>query len=295
MKSWRWIWGLGIVLSAMVFFFAAAGEAKAETVSRELFGQRVIELVNVERAKQNLPPLKQIDILTNSATAYSQSMADRNFYSHASPDGTTLGQRLQAAGYANWSGIGENLAAALSTPENVVAAWMASPTHRANILSAQFREIGVGYVYEANDRFGPYYHYWTMHLGARYSAYGVIINSEAITTTTSTVNLYVQGLRWAAEMMISNYADFRDARWEPFAATKQWTLLPGNGERTVYVQLRTRQGKMAGSSDVIIVNSPASPMIPAMPAPTVLPQTSPEQRDPAKPAVAAPMLMPPTN
>jgi uncharacterized protein YkwD len=295
MKSWRWLWRLGIVLSALVCFFAVTVEAKADTLSRELFDQRVVELVNIERAKQNLPPLKRVEPLSASALAYSQSMAGRNFYSHASPDGTTLAQRLQAAGYANWSGIGENLAAALSTPENAVAGWMASPTHRANILSAQFREIGVGYVYDANDRFGPYYHYWTMHLGARYSMYGVIINSEAITTTNATVNLYIQGQRWAAEMMVSNSPDFQGASWEPFATAKQWTLLPGNGARTVYLRLRTRQGKLAESSDVIMVNNPAAPVIPALPVPPALPQTSPEQRDPGKPTVSVPMLMPPMN
>ena len=51
----------------------------------------------------------------------------------------------------------ENIAAGYKSPEIVVNAWMNSEGHRANIMNPNFRKIGVGYVYDANDPFG---HYW---------------------------------------------------------------------------------------------------------------------------------------
>jgi len=253
MTSQSWFLRLTAVVLGLFLVLYLAAVVSAEGVDAEQFEARVIELVNLERAKQNLPPLKANELLTASAGAYSQSMADHNFYSHIAYDGSTLAQRLRAAGYVNWSSVGENLAVALHTPEYVVAAWMASPTHRANILSAQYREIGIGYVLDPRDTYGPYYHYWTAHFGARYSAYNVIINGEAMSTNSSTVQLYSQAQRWATEMRVSNYADFRDAAWEPFVAERSWMLLPGDGERTVYVQFRSRAGKVIDASDTIIV------------------------------------------
>ena len=56
--------------------------------------------------------------------------------------------------------LGENLAGGQRTPKQVVEAWMDSPTHRANILNKDFRELGVVYYYQANSK---YKHYWVQH------------------------------------------------------------------------------------------------------------------------------------
>src|SRR5919109_1185606 len=70
--------------------------------------------------------------------------------------------RDAVAGYTGWSAIGENIAAGYPTPEAVVAGWMSSPGHRANILSPNFTEIGIGLA-----QGGKYGSYWTQDFGTR--------------------------------------------------------------------------------------------------------------------------------
>ncbi len=120
--------------------------------------QRVVDLTNQQRAQQGLPPLTLNSSLCSSAQTQSQDMASHNFFSHTGSDGSDVGQRIAAAGYSPIWAYGENIAAGQSTPEEVVAAWMNSPEHRANILSPYYTDIGVGYAY--NDG-STYKSYWT--------------------------------------------------------------------------------------------------------------------------------------
>jgi len=107
-------------------------------------------LLNEQRAAAGLAPLASEPLLTSVATQYSQSMVDGRFFSHVSPSGVDLQQRLAAyVGTAGGWLIGENIAwgeGSSSTPAFIVDAWMHSAGHRANILSAGFREIGIGIV-----------------------------------------------------------------------------------------------------------------------------------------------------
>ena len=103
--------------------------------------------------------------LAADAQAYSDYMANANFFSHTAPDGSTLVGRAEAAGYATWSFLAENLAGGQPTPEKVVTAWMNSPGHRANILSAEATEVGVGHAYKPGTRFG---NYWALEFGSRW-------------------------------------------------------------------------------------------------------------------------------
>lgn len=138
---------------------ASSEELRAALSANE---QRVVDLVNAERAKTGLPSLTVSAELTNSARAYASYMASANFFAHVGPDGSTLATRDQAAGYTGWTFLGENLAAGQSTAESAMSGWMASPTHRANILSASPREIGVGFVTG-----GSYGYYWVQEFGTR--------------------------------------------------------------------------------------------------------------------------------
>jgi uncharacterized protein YkwD len=123
---------------------------------------RVVELVNHERAMAGLPPVGIHSILMNEAARFSGVQASMGRLSHAGNDGTTAGQRLRAAGY-NWSAYGENLAAGQDTPEQVVAAWMASPGHRAIILHGKAVDIGIGHTFRADDP-SFYGHYWVLEI-----------------------------------------------------------------------------------------------------------------------------------
>lgn len=107
-------------------------------------------LLNNERTTRGLAPLSSQPLLAGVATAYSQSMVVDRFFAHVSPAGQLLSQRLTGyvAGAQDWA-IGENLAwgeGQKATPAQTVDAWMNSEGHRANILSGEFREIGIGIV-----------------------------------------------------------------------------------------------------------------------------------------------------
>jgi uncharacterized protein YkwD len=114
--------------------------------------QATLCLLNNERAAQGLRPVVEAQGLTQPSRAYSARMVGESFFAHESPDGGTLVDRLTGVGYiapdGDWT-VGENIAwgqAELSTPRSIVAAWMASPGHRKNILTGEFTEIGLGVV-----------------------------------------------------------------------------------------------------------------------------------------------------
>ena len=102
--------------------------------------------------------------LQNAATAHSTDMATNNFFAHQSAtNGTTLRERVPAAGY-NYSSAGENLAAGQSSIAQVVSEWLASPSHCATMMKANFVDMGVSCKANAATTYGTY---WTMELGVR--------------------------------------------------------------------------------------------------------------------------------
>ncbi|MGW1536781.1 CAP domain-containing protein [Streptomyces aureus] len=117
---------------------------------------RVVALVNSERAKAGCSPVTLNAKLSQAAQAHSADMASRNTMSHTGSDGSDPGQRITSAGYL-WSAYGENVAYGYSTPEQVMAGWMASAGHKRNILDCGFKEIGVGVAQPGN--------YWTQDFG----------------------------------------------------------------------------------------------------------------------------------
>jgi hypothetical protein len=107
-------------------------------------------LLNNERAAQGLAPLRSQTQLENAAAAYSLAMVQQRFFAHVSPTGEALQQRLSSyiSGTQTWD-IGENLAwgeGGFATPAGIVAGWMRSDGHRANILNTNFQEVGIGIV-----------------------------------------------------------------------------------------------------------------------------------------------------
>ncbi|MEU8260613.1 CAP domain-containing protein [Micromonospora sp. NPDC048999] len=119
--------------------------------------QQVVDLVNQERAKAGCKALTVNDKLTLAAQRHSQDQADHKTMTHDGSDGSDVGDRLDRVGY-NWRAYGENVAWNQQSPAAVMAAWMNSPGHRANILNCSYTEIGVG-VARSN---GPY---WTQDFG----------------------------------------------------------------------------------------------------------------------------------
>jgi uncharacterized protein YkwD len=108
-------------------------------------GQKIIELTNSVRREQGLTELDKNAVLVRSATMKAEDMDTQQYFSHASPDGHRLSYFLKKAGY-NYSTAGENLAVGFSNADEVVAAWMKSPTHYSNLIDTDFEQLGVGLV-----------------------------------------------------------------------------------------------------------------------------------------------------
>ncbi|WP_054873293.1 SafA/ExsA family spore coat assembly protein [Oxobacter pfennigii] len=116
---------------------------------------KVVQLVNKERAKNGLPALSSNWQLSRVARYKSADMAKLNYFSHTSPTYGSPFKMMESFGL-RYASAGENIAKGQRTPEEVMVAWMNSPGHRSNILSASYTQIGVGY---AKDSRGVAY--WT--------------------------------------------------------------------------------------------------------------------------------------
>jgi len=108
-------------------------------------------LVNRERLSHGEGALKANTKLQNAAQGHSEDMSTGDYFEHDGRHGDTPLSRMRAAGYIFSShigyAVGENIAWAtlwMASPKEIVAGWMASPGHRANILDATFRESGIG-------------------------------------------------------------------------------------------------------------------------------------------------------
>tara|TARA_B100002051_G_scaffold276808_1_gene328699 strand:+ start:7994 stop:9100 length:1107 start_codon:yes stop_codon:yes gene_type:complete len=103
----------------------------------------VVDLTNEERADNAAMPLKRNAVLDEAARMKAKHMAKNEYFSHFSPDGVSPWHWFDQAGYV-YAHAGENLAIHFTDSSEVVEAWMDSPTHRQNIVSNLYTEIGVG-------------------------------------------------------------------------------------------------------------------------------------------------------
>jgi uncharacterized protein YkwD len=154
----------GIVVAALAVLLIGAptasasrgcsgAKASASQVSKRTLVRATLCVLNAERARHNLRPLRLNRKLSRAARRHSRAMARRRFFSHNSLNGASFVDRIRGTGYLSgarsWS-IGENIAygsGQRSSPRSIGSAWMNSAPHRANILSRSFREIGIGLAY----------------------------------------------------------------------------------------------------------------------------------------------------
>ena len=127
----------------------------ATGISTKAFEDKVIELVNIERAKYGIPKLSTDSMFRDSANLRAKEIATS--FSHTRPDGSSYLYALPP-GLGYW---GENIAMGQTSPEKVMEAWMNSEVHRANILSKDFITIGVGYFIKDGVI------YWVQDFGTR--------------------------------------------------------------------------------------------------------------------------------
>jgi len=135
-------------------------------------GRAVLGLVNDARRRGGTcgtqrfaatAPLAWNDQLAAAALGHARDMAEHEYFDHADRGGRGVATRARERGYA-WRAIGENIAAGQGSPQQVVAGWLASPGHCANILSPEFREMGIAYALNPQAALEIY---WTQVFGAR--------------------------------------------------------------------------------------------------------------------------------
>lgn len=105
----------------------------------------VLKETNEERAKFNLEPLVLNQELNEAALAKAQDMFNEQYWSHVSPDGKEPWDFIKGVGYV-YKYAGENLARDFDSSEEMVGAWMNSPTHRENIVNSNFTQMGLAVV-----------------------------------------------------------------------------------------------------------------------------------------------------
>ena len=134
------------------------------------YEDEVLRLTNLRRAQGSIcgnqslapaPPVGPHPQLRAAARGHADDMARRDYFDHHSPEGTGPMQRAIAAGYQGGF-VGENIAAGQRSPAEVVQAWIDSPGHCVNLMDPRFRFLGVGYLFDQNDKFGDY---WVQNFG----------------------------------------------------------------------------------------------------------------------------------
>jgi len=106
---------------------------------------QVVELTNAERAKVGLLPLEMNSKLSSAALAKGQDMLTDQYWAHIAPDGKEPWSFIKESGYT-YKVAGENLARDFYSTGDMVAAWMNSPTHKANIVNNNYKEIGIAVI-----------------------------------------------------------------------------------------------------------------------------------------------------
>lgn len=142
----------GILIYVLFFIFLQVGFSILSFykpgilgVSSNISQEKIIELTNKEREKYGLKPLSGNMALSKAAQMKAGNMFEENYWAHFAPSGKTPWDFILGSGY-KFTFAGENLAKNFYNPEEVVAAWMASPTHKDNLLNPKYHDIGIAVV-----------------------------------------------------------------------------------------------------------------------------------------------------
>lgn len=136
------------------------------------FRAEALRLINERRAagatcgaRGSFAPVAAVgwdDRLAQAAYGHAREMADRDELSHTGGNGSSVGQRVTAAGYT-WSAVAENISAGYGSVPAVIDGWMASDGHCANLMSPAYRHAALACAANSGSRYGRY---WTLNLAA---------------------------------------------------------------------------------------------------------------------------------
>lgn len=136
---------LSLVVFQVVLQFLPTSGLKILGYAANIPPQRVMEITNQKRVEIGLAQLDYSPVLAQAAAAKGADMLEKDYWAHVAPNGAEPWGFFIDAGY-KYRYAGENLARDFSNPEAAIEAWMASPTHRDNMLSSKYEEIGIAVV-----------------------------------------------------------------------------------------------------------------------------------------------------
>ncbi|MEP1768676.1 MAG: CAP domain-containing protein [Sulfitobacter sp.] len=101
--------------------------------------------LNAIRAEANLPPVRRNAVLDGVAKGHAQDMLRKGFFGHKGSNGSTVGKRVERAGY-RWCSVAENIAKGFPTREATIEQWRKSPSHYKNLTKRRVKEYGIAQV-----------------------------------------------------------------------------------------------------------------------------------------------------
>ncbi len=138
---------LQVFFMGMLFFIPASAQISPlsplpESESQFVNPDKILNLVNNVRTKYNLPILKINNDLQTAANSKANYLMTEQIFSHSGLVGEPFSSWVKYTGY-DYLRVGENLAIFFTKEEKIVAAWLASETHRQNILNPYYTETGL--------------------------------------------------------------------------------------------------------------------------------------------------------
>lgn len=133
-----------LLLTLAIAFLASIGNVILNTTGllASIQSAFLVDLANKDRLEENVSVLTINPVLVEAAQKKANDMAEKSYFAHTSPEGRTPWYWFGQVGY-NYVYAGENLAVNFTESVDVHEAWLASPTHRKNILDQRFTEIGI--------------------------------------------------------------------------------------------------------------------------------------------------------
>ena len=227
----------GLLIGLVLFILASPVQGFSDQSADLLYDEaRTVFLGNLARRDNGVPPLRWNRSLTDATRWFSWDSVENRPAGYCGHQDTLGGwpiDRAQTFGYKGRAGA-ENAFCGYVTPEYAIQGWMDSSGHRANLLDPNSREIGLGYYRRTSDGRG----YVTQDFGSDAVYAPLVIENEALNTTSSQVSLYIYDRQPgggfaefspATEMMVGNDACFSGSSWAPYQAEKTWNLEPGEG------------------------------------------------------------------
>jgi uncharacterized protein YkwD len=136
---------IALVLFQLFFTYFPRFAPKVLGYAANISTEEVIRLTNLKRSENGLPALTENATLSQAAQAKGADMLAKGYWAHVAPDGTQPWKFFVDFGY-KYKYAGENLARDFQNAPSAVDAWMASPSHRENMLSSKYKEIGIAVI-----------------------------------------------------------------------------------------------------------------------------------------------------